>query len=864
MLCTADAAAAPPRAQDRGPTEGVDRLYHDYSSEGDASSLELNPAMLSAIHGLDLTLLGYRTVSAYTRGTGFGGFVAMNFFDAIALGLGVQGVEPRLGSPLADNEVVDFDRANNPPITKISFGVSGGRREYGALGVAVHGMHYRGHWLQRPDFDVGTMFKIFNYGAVGFSARLAPMDLAGTELPAEVQLAGEFAVRPLGTHHLEIAGGLKSRHFRGDLDLSNSSRAGVLPRARIAVRYQGWALKGEAEQVRAIPLGANDQPLDTDEKAWRGSVALEASWDFVTAGGGVHAGLSDGLDGFGYSVSAHTARQGRIVWPRRMDAERIALSDVTDERSMIGMLQRIERARRAGKRSILVVDARGTDAGWASLHELREALVRVRNTGGHVFAYVEAASLKDYYVASVAERIFIHPAGELDTFGMASSALYFKAALAKLGVRVEGLAIEEYKSAHERFTRDEPSEADREQRTELMKDLYAQVVHDVAQGRELTLNGVRALFDDAPHGPEQGVEHGLVDEVVFRDQLLEKISEDLGASVEFASFGDMSPEDRTWARHPYIAVVLVEGTIKDGKSLTIPFLDLKFAGGDTIADTLKKTQADPACRGVILRVNSPGGSALASDIIWRQTQLIQKANEEDSRHNPPIVVSMGDVAASGGYYVSMGTDHVLADPATITGSIGVVSMHFDVSGLLRKLGISAHTIKEGKNPDMGELWRPYTADQKQRIEASMRRTYDLFRRRVSDARELSMEKVDELGRGHVYSGTDAKALGLVDQLGGLHEAIAVVRQRAGIAPRRELELRVLPRRQTILDLLFSALGRSFQDDDAPLRKGARRRSKSKEALPLALDKELARLPLSILYLPQDRASLIMPGQIEIE
>jgi protease-4 len=498
MFCTANAASAPPRAQDRAPTDGVDRLYHDYSSEGDASSLELNPAMLSAVRGIDVTLLGYRTISAYARGTGFGGFWAMNLFNTIALGLGVQGVEPRLGSPFSDHEIVDFDRVNNLPITKISFGLSGGNREYGALGVALHGVHYGGHWLQRPDFDVGTMFRIFNYGAVGFTARLAPMDLAGTDLPAEVQLAGEFAVRPLGTHHLEIAGGLKSRHFRGDLDLSSSSRAGVLPRARIAVRYHGWALKGEAEQVRAIPLGANDQPLDSDEKAWRGSVALEAAWDFVTAGGGVHAGLSDGVDGFGYMARLHTARQGRIVWPRRVDAERLALVDVKDERSMIGMLQRIERARRAGKRAVLVIDARGAEAGWASLHELREALVRVRNSGGHVFAYVETASLKDYYVASVAERIFIHPAGELDTFGMASSTLYFKSALAKLGVRVEGLAIDEYKSAHERFTRDQPSEPDRKQRTELMQDLYAQVVHDVAQGRELTLNGVRTLFDDAP------------------------------------------------------------------------------------------------------------------------------------------------------------------------------------------------------------------------------------------------------------------------------------------------------------------------------------------------------------------------------
>ena len=233
-----------------------------------------------------------------------------------------------------------------------------------------------------------------------------------------------------------------------------------------------------------------------------------------------------------------------------------------------------------------------------------------------------------------------------------------------------------------------------------------------------------------------------------------------------------------------------------GETSESPFGGGGFAGADTISRGLRQAARDASVRAIVLRVDSPGGSGVASDLIWRETVRMKK----------PVIVSMGNVAGSGGYYVSLGSGRVLADPATITGSIGVVSMHFDVSGLLRKLGISAHTIKEGKNPDMGELWRPYTADQKQRIEASMRRTYDLFRRRVSDARELSMEKVDELGRGHVYSGTDAKALGLVDQLGGLHQAIAVIRQRAGIAPRRTLELRVLPRRQTLLDLLLGAMG----------------------------------------------------------
>jgi protease IV len=862
-LPPAVAAGQEPLAQDRHPTDGVDRVIHDVAGEGDATSIELNPALLADVEGVDVAAMGYSSVSRYTRGSGFGGFLATNLGFGLAAGMGVQVVRPQLRLPGAD-----FDAAHNPSLTKLSFALAGDLGD-GAFGVGVHGVRAEGRWLQRPDLDIGGLVRLFNYGSAGFNARLSPVDVSSQALPGHVSLTGELALRPLGTHHLELAVAATQQVLvsEGGEPAQRVDFSGFLPRGRVGLRYQGLTLRAEVEQVRASVLDPATYERVRGQKALRGGVQLEAAWDVITVGAGVHAGLSEGLDGVGYVARLHSRERGRAFWPRRVDADRFDMSTVGDERSLIRMLQRLERAAQAGERSVVVIDARGTGAGWASLHELRQALRRVRDAGGHVFAYLEGASLKDYYVASVAERVFVHPAGSLDTHGLSSTAIYLKGALDKVGVRAEVIKVDEYKSAGERFDRTGPSEADVAQRTEIQRDTFAQIVHDVAKARGLTLAGVRERFDEAPWGPHAAVEQGLVDEVVFRDELLDAIGEQLGAKVEFAAFGDTSPREH-WAEDPYVAVVLVEDAIVDGESRSIPLFGLGFAGGDTIAKTLRQLRDDRYCKGVVLRVNSPGGSALASDVIWREVALTAKAHDDDPRFAPPIVVSMGDVAASGGYYVATGAPTVLADPMTITGSIGVISVHFDVSGLLGKLGIATHSLTEGKNAGIGSPFAPYTDDQRARIEGSIRRTYDLFRERVAEGRGLTVEKVDELGRGHVYSGTDALALGLVDELGGLAEAIALVRERAGVPGWRTLRVRVLPEQKSLIDLILETARGPGRRPGLLGRAVDRKRNKAEQAslrhaLPLALDEALSKIPLSLLLLPQGQPHAILPGVIEI-
>lgn len=845
------ARAQDPVAEVRPVSAGVDRPVHDYSGEGDASSLELNPAMLSAVEGIDLTVRGYTAVSEFMRGSGFGGFLSASAFG-IAMGLGVQFVQPGF------RDTYDFDSAANFDATKVSFGLSGGDPKYGSFGVAVSGIRRSGVRIRQPDLDLGALVRMTNYASLGLTARLSPVDLAPSAQRPETGLVGELAIRPLGTRHLELAGGVRAR-----LDSTGQRlESQIFPRARAAVRFQGWSLLGEVEQVAATVLEQTTLDKQRRTRAWRGSVAVNLSWDFVTVESGVRMGVSEGIDGVGYMARFSSRKQGRVHWARQVAAERLDIGAIEDERTLIGTLERIEAARRAGKRAVLVVDARDVGVGWASVEEIRDGLVDVRNAGGHVFAYLEQAGMKEYYLASVAEQVYIHPAGELSIFGLSTTGFYFRDALARLGVRVEALHIGEYKSAQETFSQNERSKADREQSRALLEDTFDVFVTDVAQARKLTKSDVRGRVGAAPHGPEEAKNLGLVDEVVHRDEVIKRVSERIGANVSFRTIEDTRPEEPTWSSEPYIAVVMIEGTIVDGKGRSLPLLNISNAGGDTIADLIRTSREDRACKGIVLRVNSPGGSAFASEVIWREVARTQEEHERDPRAAPPIVVSMGDVAGSGGYYVAMGAKKVFAQPTTITGSIGVLSLHFDISGLLRILGISTDTLKEGELADIGSLWRPFTKEERARLQQSMQRAYDLFRKRVSDGRGMTMDEVHEVGRGHVYSGRDAKALKLVDEMGGLYDAVAWLREQNGVGRRFALPLRVLPEKRRLIDLLLDNSGPLVEIPATRLR--ARKAARAQRSLPLVLDEALSRLPLSILFVPQDRASALMSAGFRVE
>nr|WP_255216706.1 S49 family peptidase [Pseudenhygromyxa sp. WMMC2535] len=597
----------------------------------------------------------------------------------------------------------------------------------------------------------------------------------------------------------------------------------------------------------------------------RGSVSLAVAWDYGVVGVGVHAGLGEAVDGVAIKARFTSQRQGRAYWGRLVDVEAIELGGIGSQRGLIATLRALERAEAAGDRAVILIKADGFGLGWGAGQELRDALRRVRDAGGHVFAWAETPNLRDYWIASVAEQVYTHPAGHFSTVGIGSRRLYFKDALAKLGVEVEAAHIEEYKSAHENFTRNDRSPADTEQRVALLDDTWEVVVHDIAQARGLSKAKVRELITASPLSPEAALAGGLADAVMHRDEIGENIGEDIGAKVSLREFGPTTPERETWGVAPYLAVVLIEGTIIDGKSRYIPLLGLQYTGGDTIAETLRQLRADSACKGIVLRVDSGGGSAFASEVMWREVQRTHAAWEKDKRGSPAIVVSMSDVAASGGYYVPVAADEIFAEPLTITGSIGVVSMHFDVSGLMDILGVGIDRVDRGSEAiDMNSIWQPWSEVQREKVREGIEQIYALFLERVAKGRGKTADEVDAVARGRVWSGKRAKDIGLIDEYGGLREALAEVRARSGQPGFRELELRVLPRRLTLVQLILRGAGSLVVEPVERAVSAKEREAREGEVLPQLLDAAAARLPLSLLFLPQDEALTMIPGEIEIE
>jgi protease-4 len=860
LLGSQSAFAQDPVAQHRELGDGVDRPIHDLSGTGDASSIDLNPAMINSVYGLDITLLGYQALYDFARGAGFGAFASLNVGWGFALGLGVQALEPGFRGGLSDADI-----AHNRPSQKLSFALALGQGEWGSFGLGVHGVRRSGAALRPASIDLGAVLRMTNYASFGAVARLGPADLRDDSFRPVLDLAGELAIRPLGNRWLELAGGVTARidqsEGRGfaNFELSDD----LLPHGRVAVRYQGLEFAGEAQMVQVDTLDEDTLDIVDRTTALRGGVSMSLAWDYGSIGIGTHAGLGPGIDGISYKARFTTQRQGRVYWARMVDAEALELGEINGQRKLIAMLRQIERAEAGGERSVVVIKPDGFRLEWAAAQELREALRRVRDAGGHVYAYVEQPTLREYWIASVAEKIYTHPAGQLNTIGFGTRRLYFRDALAKLGVSVEALHIDEYKAAHENFTRSDRSEADTEQRTALLDDTWEQVVHDIAQARGKTKSEVREVVRAAPLGPTQGQELGFVDGVIHRDELSKELSNELGVDVSMRAFGPTDPERETWSRAPYIAVVLVEGTIVDGKSRNIPLLNITMTGGEHIAEILQELRGDNACKGIVLRVDSGGGSAFGSELMWREVQRTHAAWQKDHKASPPIVVSMSDVAASGGYYVAMGTDKIFAEPLTITGSIGVVTMHFDVSGLMQMLGVGIDEIEAGgEGVDLNSIWRPWSAEQRSKVEAGIDRIYELFLERVSAARGKTRDEVHAVARGRVWSGKRAKDIGLVDEFGGMHEALEELRKRSGVADFRQLELRVLPKRLTLVQLILRGAGSLITEPVEQLV--ASKAEDERGKLPPVLDQALVSLPLSILFLPQDQAATIMPGEILIE
>jgi protease-4 len=412
----------------------------------------------------------------------------------------------------------------------------------------------------------------------------------------------------------------------------------------------------------------------------------------------------------------------------------------------------------------------------AQVEEIRAILKTARENGKPVVAYLGGeASNAAYLLASACDRVYLHPAGQLDLIGLGAEMQFYRGALELVGVQAQYAKRGIYKSAPEQWTETQSTDPAREEMNALLDDMYGGLVDGIALGRGKSPDEVKALIDKGPFTSTEALKNGLVDGLVYPDELQKTLEGTFPRGFSRDEDYARSPDTSGWEPQRAIAVVVVDGVIASGPSSSGGLLGGAATGSESVVKALHKAQHTPAVKGVVLRVDSPGGSAFASDEIWRAVKEVKDAGK-------PVVVSMGGYAASGGYYVATGADAVYAEPSTVTGSIGVYGGKINGAGLFDKLDIHTEQFDRGRMASMYSISKPFDDVEFATLDRMIADTYRQFKEKVQDGRHLSPEKVEEIARGHVWSGKAAKGIGLVDEEGGFYDAIDRARAEAGMNP----------------------------------------------------------------------------------
>jgi protease IV len=795
LVIAGSATAAHAQSVDRRyaeePTGGLALPLAPLAGEHDGRAVVQNPGGLSLLRGPELALaLDLQDEDAATSaGAGFGAYVATSGGGRIVprygIGMGLEWLRPSRAQ-LAPDPGEPF---------RFTFGFALGLGPRAGLGLSWHHFSAEGALADEDTFDLGLSTRWGNHLAIGATLRDITTNRIGG-IPVQRRYELEAVTRPLATDALEVAIGGRLGETRLDVD----------GWGRISVRaLRGLYVVGgiESRQLYALetsPMGIRE--IETrDTRATLGVEVSFGGFGMAAYGTGVRddRGKSHVL-GTSLLVRASSLGPPSIIG-RSKHIERVELSGNISTRELTRHIVRLRAIARDPSAKAVVVMFDGVDAGWASLQELRAELLALRRAGKKVFAYMVSGTGRDYYIASAADKIYVDPAGGVRLVGMAGTTMYFRGAFDRVGVTPQFEKIAEYKTAPEQFTERGPTEVAARMHAELYDSLWDQWVTDVAEARKLTKDEVQALVDAGPYtAGDLAKDTRLVDAVASPDKISQLVMRELGGVYGIAAPGPERPE--RWSR-PGIAIIYVDGDITDGKSRSIPILGRDLAGGETLVEAVTAARTDPRVGAIILRIDSPGGSALASELVAREVFKTKGVK--------PILCSFGDLAASGGYFIAAGCDTIFAEPMTITGSIGIFYGKFDLSGLLAKTGITIETYRRGKRSDVESLFRPYTADERAMLMDKLRYMYGRFIGAVAEGRKLTKDQVDAVGRGHVYTGAHARPIQLVDRFGGIGDAIDEAKERMGLSRDTKVQLYELPKVSGgLLGLLGPLLGAQAQ------------------------------------------------------
>ncbi|MGC2415389.1 MAG: signal peptide peptidase SppA [Stellaceae bacterium] len=476
-------------------------------------------------------------------------------------------------------------------------------------------------------------------------------------------------------------------------------------------------------------------------------------------------------------------------------------------------LDALERAGNDARVQGLYVRLGGDKLGLATCQEVRDAITNFRAKGKFAIVFTDSfgelgPGTRPYYLATAFDEIWLQPLGSLGLIGLHSDIPFFRGALDRLGILPSFAHREEYKTAMNSLTETAMTKPQREETEDLLRATSGQIVRGIASARKLTEAQVSALIDRGPFVASEALAAGLVDRVGYRDQAIARARQRAGAGAELVSLSRYL--DRAGHPHdsgPKIALIYGTGLVTAGGGKRTPLLDDAELSAREVSRAFLQAFSDPEVRAILFRVDSPGGSAVASETIWRE---VVRARE----HGKPVIVSMGDVAGSGGYYIAAPADKIVAEPATLTGSIGVLAGKLVVSELLHKLGITGDSAQRGANAAMFSIFENFSPTGRQRLDAFLDETYRGFKEHVATGRHLTADEVEAAAKGRVWTGEEAKEKGLVDELGGYDVALRLAKEAAKIPPDKPFKLAVFPREKGTIEAIYDRLFNLDRDSDA--------------------------------------------------
>lgn len=741
-------------AQQSAVTDGADLPRHSVVDQSDVASLEVNPAGLGFLNGSQFS------ASLAGEGKSLSGQLDEPSFDEYGLLLG--GGTGRLGAAFGVQFVSRrmFGRPAPHDYRKYSLGLGTSSESSFSVGASFN-FFGSGTYQSLDDLtslDLGLQWRPTSF--LGFGARVqntnTPFLRPNSPVPVRYTLGG--ALRFLdGRVLLET----EARFIRETDDLRIRPQLEVEPLAGISI-------------YSAAGLDQNARDSGERFELNRVEVGLSTTFAGTTSQGAV--GTRGGTENLNWVAGRATASS--LMPKRRIGVQKtwtvINLDQSVRERpptgflaedrtSFLELISTIEHLAAADDTAGLVLKIKNNSLGWSQVWELRQAIDRFKQTGKEVIAYLPSTSLKNTYLASGCSKTWLAPHSPFSPDGLQVRLESYKNLLQNMGIEAEFIRIGTHKSAPETYTHGKPSEPAVDQTRAYLDELFGRAVTGIADGSSNSKKAVEDAIDRVPLYPDEAISAGYASSTKYVDEIRTHLQDQSDAPIEIQRFKDVSRRRHTWGGRPVIAVVPITGMITGGESGKVPGFGGQTSGAESLSNTFKDLKTDPRVRAVVLRIDSPGGSAKASDEIYR---AIRKLDAKK-----PVVASMGDVAASGGYYVAAGAREILAGPSTLTGSIGIFAGKFNFQRLAKKLGIDSFTLERGDRANPYSGYEGWSEQQKAGIEKTMRYLYELFLTQAAETRPLDGDEIDKVARGRIWTGRAAKNQKLVDRMGGLVDAI---------------------------------------------------------------------------------------------